>query len=92
VAWSNAQDPKKRCVSATTIGEIAQGLRILADGKRRSGLRARYERSVGLAFDRRIPACDESAARIDGELMGDRKEPGLPMSVSDGQIAAVARP
>jgi hypothetical protein len=36
-------------------------------------------------------AYGESAARIYGELMGDRKELGLPMTVPDGQIAAIAR-
>jgi predicted nucleic acid-binding protein len=91
VAWLNTQDSEKLYVSAITIGEIAYGLRILPDGKRRSGLRERFERFVGLAFDRRVLAYDESAARIYGELMGDRKELGLPMSVPDGQIAAIAR-
>ena len=90
VAWLNTQDSEKLYVSAITIGEITYGLRILPDGKRRSGLRERFERFVGLAFDRRVLAYDESAARIYGELMGDRKEPGLPMSVPDGQIAAIA--
>ena len=91
VAWLNAQDSEKLHVSAITIGEIAYGLRILPDGKRRSGLRERFERFIALAFDQRVLAYDESAARIYGELMGDRKELGLPMSVPDGQIAAIAR-
>ncbi|MGB5571146.1 MAG: type II toxin-antitoxin system VapC family toxin [Sedimenticolaceae bacterium] len=98
VAWLNGQDSEKLYVSAITIGEIACGLRILPDGKRRSGLRERFERFVALAFDQRALAFDqralaydESAARIYGELMGDRKELGLPMSVPDGQIAAIAR-
>lgn len=39
----------------------------------------------------RLDAYDEPAARIYGELMGDRKEHGLPMRVPDGQIAAIAR-
>ena len=91
VAWLNGQDSEKLHVSAISIGEIAYGLRILPDGKRRSGLRERFERFVTLAFDQRVLAYDESAARIYGELMGDRKELGLPMSVSDGQIAAIAR-
>jgi predicted nucleic acid-binding protein len=91
VTWLNGQDSSKLYVSAITIGEIAYGLRILPDGKRRSGLRARFEQFITLAFDRRVLAYDESAARIYGELMGNRKELGLPMSVPDGQIAAVAR-
>lgn len=91
VAWLNGQDSEKLHVSAITIGEIAYGLRILPDGKRRSGLRERFERFVTLAFNQRVLAYDESAARIYGDLMGDRKELGLPMSVPDGQIAAIAR-
>jgi len=91
VGWLNGQESEKLYVSAITIGEIAYGLRILPDGKRRSGLRERFERFVTLAFDQRLLDYDESAARIYGELMGDRKELGLPMSVPDGQIAAIAR-
>ena len=91
VAWLNEQDSEKLHVSAITIGEIAYGLRILPDGKRRSGLRERFERFVTLAFDQRVLAYDESAARIYGDLMGDREELGLPMSVPGGQIAAIAR-
>lgn len=91
VAWLNAQDSERLYVSAVTIGEITYGLRILPDGKRRSGLHERFERFVVLAFDQRVLAYDESAARVYGELMGDRKQLGLPMSVPDGQIAAIAR-
>jgi predicted nucleic acid-binding protein len=91
VDWLNGQASEKLFVSAITIGEVAYGLRILPDGKRRSGLRERFERFVAVAFDQRVLAYDESAARIYGELMGDRKELGLPMSVPDGQNAAIAR-
>ncbi|WP_406600455.1 type II toxin-antitoxin system VapC family toxin [Marinihelvus fidelis] len=82
---------RETLLSAVTIGEIAYGLRILPDGKRRSGLRERFERFVALAFDQRVLSYDEPAARLYGELMGDRRELGLPMSVPDGQIAAIAR-
>mgnify|MGYP000007621677 FL=1 len=91
VAWLNGQDSEKLYVSSITIGEITYGLRILPDGKRRAGLRERFERFVALAFEQRVLAYDESAARIYGDLMGDRKELGLPMSAPDGQIAAIAR-
>ncbi len=78
-------------VSAITIGEITYGLRSLPDGKLRSGLRERFERFIALAFDQRVLACDESAARVYGKWMGKRRELGLPMSVPDGQIDAIAR-
>ena len=91
LTWLNVQRSEKLYVSAITIGEIAYGLRILPDGKRRLGLRERFERFIALAFDRRMLAYDESAARIYAEVMGVRKEIGLPMSVPDAQIAAIAR-
>jgi len=91
VTWLNGQQSEKLYVSAITIGEIAYGLRILPDGKRRSGLRERFEQFIASAFDQRVLDYDDSAARIYGELMGDRKELGLPMSVPDGQITAIAR-
>lgn len=91
VAWLNGQDSQNLYVSAITIGEIANGLRILPDGKRRSGLRERFDQFIALAFDQRVLTYDEGAARIYGELMGERMELGLPISVADGQIAAIAR-
>ena len=50
VAWLNSQGSEKLHVSAITIGEIAYGLRVLPDGKRRSGLRERFERFVALGL------------------------------------------
>ncbi len=91
VAWLNGQDSENLYISAVTIGEITYGLRILPDGKRRSALRERFERFVALAFDQRVLAYDESAARVYGALMGERKEIGLPLGFPDGQIAAIAR-
>ena len=36
VAWLNGQESDKLYISAITIGEIVDGLRILPDGQRRS--------------------------------------------------------
>ena len=91
LAWLNEQDSDKLYVSAITIGEIVYGLRILPDGKRRLGLSEKFEQFIALAFDQRVLAYDELAARAYGELMGHRKALGRPMSVPDGQIAAIAR-
>ena len=49
------------------------------------GLRERFDRFAMLAFDQRVLDYDEPATRTYGELMGDRKELGLPMRVTDGQ-------
>ena len=91
VAWLNGQRSEQLYVSAITLGEIAYGLRILPDGRRRSGLRERLERFIALAFDQRVLAQDEPGARIYGDGMGDRRALGATMSVPDGQIATIAR-
>ena len=89
--WLNDQDSCSLYVSTITIGEIEYGLRILPVGKRRLQLRERFERFISQAFAQRVLSFDEAAARAYGDVMGLRKELGRPMSVPDGQIAAVAR-
>lgn len=91
VEWLNQQDAGSLYISTVTIGEIEYGLRILPEGKRRQELKERFERFIKRAFTQRILAYDEAAARAYGDLMGFRKELGRPMSVPDGQIAAIAR-
>ncbi|NEV64399.1 PIN domain-containing protein [Thiorhodococcus minor] len=90
VNWLNAQESSALYLSTITIGEIEYGLRILPVGKRGLRLKERFQRFVSLAFAQRILAYDETAARTYGELMGHRKEIGRPMSIADGQIAAIA--
>lgn len=91
VEWLNNQTSTSLYLSTVTIGEIEYGLRILPVEKRRLQLKERFERFVSLAFAQRILAYDEAAAHTYGEIMGLRKEIGRPMSVPDGQIAAIAR-
>jgi predicted nucleic acid-binding protein len=89
--WLNDQDSNSLYISTITIGEIEYGLRILPVGKRRLQLRERFEQFISQAFAQRALAFDEAAARAYGDMMGLRKELGPPMSLPDGQIAAVAR-
>jgi predicted nucleic acid-binding protein len=91
VDWLNDQKSTELYISAVTIGEIEYGLRILPAGRRQLQLRERFERFVALAFLQRFLVYDEAAARNYGEIMGYRKEIGRPMSVQDGQIAAIAK-
>jgi predicted nucleic acid-binding protein len=89
--WLNNQDSNALYVSTITIGEIEYGLRILPDGRRRLELKERFERFISVAFAQRILSFDEPAARSYGDVMGLRREMGRPISVPDGQIAAIAR-
>ncbi len=89
--WLDDQSSSAVYVSAVTVGEIEYGLRILPDGRRRLQLKERFEQFIALAFAQRVLGYEEAAARLYGEIMGLRKELGRPMSVPDGQIAAIAR-
>lgn len=91
IDWLNRQDSGTLYLSTITIGAIEYGLRILPDGKRREQLRERFTLFVSQGFIQRILTFDESAARTYGDVMGQRRQTGRPMSVPDGQIAAIAR-
>jgi hypothetical protein len=89
--WLNQQESERLHLSSVTIGEIEYGLRILPDGRRRHDLQDRFNRFVAAAFALRVLSYDEPAARCYGEIMAARKALGRPMSMPDGQIAAIAR-
>lgn len=89
--WLNAQDAASLYVTTITLAEIGYGLRLLPDGQRRRLLAERFDQFIARAFDQRILSFDAAAARAYGDIMGHRKELGRPISITDGQIAAIAR-
>ncbi len=89
--WLDGEETSRLYLSTISIAEIRYGLRVLPDGKRRRAFEDRFERFLARGFEQRILAFDQRAARFYGELMGHRKEIGRPMSILDGQIAAIAR-
>jgi predicted nucleic acid-binding protein len=91
VAWFNAQSSASLFLTAITVGEIRYGLRIMPKGQRRQTIEQGFDQIIATAFAGRILAFDERAAAHYGEVMGRRKEIGRPLSVPDGQIAALAR-
>ena len=91
LSWMNNQESSALFVTTITVGEIAYGLRIMPQGRRRLQLEQGFERYLADGFSGRILAFDEEAARHYGDVMGRRKEIGRPLSVQDGQIAAIAR-
>lgn len=90
IAWMNAQEIMQLVVSTVTIAEIAYGLNALPQGNRRRSLETAFNQAICEAFQHRILAFDEPAAYLYGKIMGKRKLLGRPMSVPDGQIAAIA--
>lgn len=91
LSWLNRHSNAGLLVSSISIAEICYGLRILPAGQRQHSLQIRFEQFIAEGFVGRIIAFDEPAARIYAEIMGLCKEKGRPMSLPDGQIAAIAK-
>ncbi len=90
MAWIDQQNPCDLFVTTITIAEIVYGLRVLPVGKRRKMLEDAFYKSISLAFEHRVLGFDALAADRYGHLMADRKQIGKPLSILDGQIAAIA--
>ena len=90
VRWIDKQEVTHLFVSAITIAEISYGLNAMPKGKRRSLIENAFDRAIQESFKHRILPFDESSAHYYGRLMGRRKELGRPLSILDGQIAAIA--
>lgn len=91
MAWVNAQEANQLYITTVTIAEITYGLATLDQGKRRDSLEDAFTKAVLAAFKYRVLSFDEPAAHIYGKIMGHRKEIGRPLSILDGQIAAIAK-
>ncbi|HYF98185.1 MAG TPA: type II toxin-antitoxin system VapC family toxin [Coxiellaceae bacterium] len=90
IAWLDEQEVMELFITTITIAEISYGINVLPEGKRRSFLDEAFKRAVVEAFKHRTLSFDESAAHAYGGIMAPRKGLGKPLSVCDGQIAAIA--
>jgi predicted nucleic acid-binding protein len=89
IAWPIRHDAEL-ALSSIVIGEMAYGIAKIRDDERAP----RLERSLQdwrRRFAGRIYGLDEEAALIYGEIMGDARRRGHPMSAPDGMIAAMAK-
>ena len=91
ILWLNQQDSQELFISSISIAEISYGLYVSPHGKRGQQLQIRFEQFVSQAFQFRLLDFDERVANIYGNVMGEAKLTGHPMSISDGQIVAIAQ-
>ena len=91
LTWLNGQETTSLFISTISIAEIRFGIDILPSSQRRSALGERFEVLLTLAFDGRVSDFDKTAAHTYGQIMSARKLQGRPMTISDGQIAAIAK-
>ncbi len=90
VKWIDEQEVTHLFVSAITIAEISYGISVLPKGSRRHLIENAFNKTMQESFKHRILFFDEASAYRYGKLMGHRKELGRPLSILDGQIAAIA--
>jgi len=91
IKWFGQQQTLQLYITTITIAEISYGLDVLVTGKRRQLLEETFNKVITEAFQHRIFSFDKPAAYLYGKIMGQRKKSGRPMSIADGQIAAIAR-
>ena len=91
VEWLDTQQTRDLFVTSVTAAEIRADMAVLPEGSRRRGLVAAAERAFGNLFAGRVLAFDSAAARAYAEIFATRQAAGRPLSLADGQIAAIAR-
>ena len=90
MTWVDQQNVNELFVTTITIGEIVYGLNALPSGNRRKMLEDAFNLTMSGAFEYRVLDFDALSAHRYGRLMADRKKMGKPLSILDGQIAAIA--
>lgn len=90
LAWLDQVDEDRVHLSVVSIGEIARGIALLDDGRRKQELAIWLEHELPARFDSRILDVDSKTGLVWGRLMGEAKREGRGLSVMDGWIAAIA--
>ena len=90
VQWLNRRPDTEIWICSVTVAEIRLGISLLPQGKRSRALFAAAEQTFQDDFSERCLPFDCEAAGHYAHIVAKRKQQGLPVSVEDAQIAAVA--
>lgn len=90
VRWLDAWPEWEVWISAVTVAEIRLGISLLPGGKRKELLLNLAEQMFQEDFPDRCLPFDCEAAGEYALIVAERNRQGLPISVEDGQIAAIA--
>lgn len=90
VQWLNRRPDYEIWICSVTVAEIRLGISLLPQGKRRREFLIAAEQTFQDDFFERCLPFDCEAAEHYAHIQAMRKQQGLPMSVEDAQIAAVA--
>lgn len=90
LTWLDQVDEDRTYLSVITIAEIARGVALMDEGRRRSELAQWLELDLPGRFGDRILPVDTQIALIWGNLLASTRKEGIGLSVMDGWIAATA--
>lgn len=82
-------DPRNVFVSTISLGEIALGVELLPEGRKRAHLE-RFLQHLEHAYGERILSVGPGTARTWGRVAARGRKRGRPVSTADGLIAATA--
>ena len=90
VEWLDRQSADTIWVTSITLFEARYGLKLLADGQRKTLLEQRFDELVQLELANRIAVFDVRAAGQAAQLAAERKARGRPVDIRDTFIAGIA--
>lgn len=89
VGWLDGLGTPDIMLTAVTAAELLYGVKRLPDGRRKQGLLANVHGLLSEEFGDRILPFDAVAATHYADIVSRREGSGLPISMADGQIAAI---
>ena len=88
--WFNSRLLSELYTTSINVAEIAFGLERMPHGRRQDDLRQSMQGIFETWFAGRILSFDEVAARAYGRIAASAEAKGQPITIADGQIAAIA--
>ena len=90
VAWVDSWPSGALAVSAVTVAEVLYGIALLDDGQRKERLHALANAMFEEEFRDRVLSFGAEEAKVYAHIVTQRQTQGLPISMADAQIAAIA--
>ena len=89
-AWLDRQPAETLYLAATVLSELIFGIEVLPEGKWKAGLEVAMRALLARIFEDRFLPFEREAAETYAVLASRSRSRGLPISVPDCQIAAIA--
>ncbi len=91
VEWLRDHTPLDLAISVLVLGEIANGVALMAPGRRKEVLTEWLEQDLGPRFRGRVLAVDDAVALAWGRLAAQGRRVGRELPVVDGLMLATAQ-